>query len=151
MDFSILERLKLWQLLLVLSVLLAALGFTGTGVFGSADIIEGKENYAIIGAFLLLVFAVLLRYIPPRETRIRERSQVTISASQVALCAQIVEWTSFVSAAELHTTDGDLKLKELRIKNTQLRLELGTAQGLLMRRVTNDGVHEVKYRYLKES
>ena len=150
MDLSILERLKLWQMLLVFSVMLGTLGFTGADLFGSA-IIEGKENYAIVGFFVLLGFSILLRYIPPPAARARQRPQITISATQTALCSRIIEWTNFETAAELNTPDDDLKVRDLRLKNTALRLELGTAQGLLMRRVNETGEHEVKYRYTDDA
>lgn len=149
---AILEKLFLWQLTLIMAVSMLALGFTGQGIFGEADILKGKENLAIIGGFGMMAVTVLLRYLPPPQRRGEDNSRphVAISPTQTALCAQIVDWTLFDEAANLRTADWELNKDELRIKNTEIRLELGTVQGLLMRKVDESGKHLVMYRYADE-
>ena len=147
---ALLEKLKLWQFTLLLSVFLGALGFTGKGLLGAENVLEGKENMAIFGFFSLLSVSILLRYLPPPERRGGDRPQMAISPTQTALCSQITEWTPFEEAAEINTLDNKLQLAELKRKNTELRLELATLQGLLVRQVDGNGKHLVKYRWASD-
>ena len=66
---KLLEGLKLWQFTLFLSVVLGMLGFTGESIVNDNSILEGKENMAIMGFFVLLAVTILLRYLPPPERR----------------------------------------------------------------------------------
>ena len=94
-----------------------------------------------------------LRYLPPPEARGRhgDRPAISISPTQTGLASRFTEWTDFSEAAETTTSDHDLNKADLQRKNTELRLELATVQGLIMRRVTDDGVHQVKYRYTEDA
>lgn len=145
---SALASLKLWQFSLVVSGLLLALGFTGGIPFTEVVLTEGREIAAMVGGIIFFVGAAVLRYIPPPETRERNnRSSIAISPTQLALVAQIREWTDFDVAAKLPTDDSGLEPSELQTKNTALRLELATLQGLLMRRIDETtGRHQVKVR-----
>lgn len=149
MEFmTLLDKFKLWQFTLALSVILLALGFTGTVIVSDDEIIEGQETTAIILGALILLVSVGLRYIPPPERRNGTRNPfIAISATQTALSCSIVEWTEFGDASKFTTTDHTLNKDDLQIKNTSLRLELATMQGLLMRKVDDKGRHLLKYRY----
>ena len=142
---ALLDKLKLWQFTLLLSVFLGVLGFTGN--FGDENILAGKEDMAIYGFFGLLAVTILLRYLPPPDRRDNGRPKQAISPTQTALCSQVTEWTEFGQAAELKTPDHKLNLAALKRKNTELRLELGTLQGLLVRQVDESGKHLLKYRW----
>ena len=145
---AMLDKLHMWQVTMVMSVALLILGFTGEGVTGF-HIIEGKEDWAIVAGLAFMGISVLLRYLPPpnRRTASSDRPRVAISAQQMALCSSFTEWTDFSDASQAVVPDNKLPLKELRKKNVELRLELGTLQGLLKRRVSDAGNHQVCYRY----
>ena len=145
---SILDKLYLWQVTMVSSIAMLILGFTGQGVTGF-EIIEGKENLAIMAGMGFMAVSILLRYLPPPNRRRQEngRPKVAISAQQMALCSGISDWTDFDDAAQAIIPDHKLTLKALQVKSVELRLELGTLQGLLMRRISVDGHHQLKYRY----
>ncbi len=133
---------------MVASIAMLILGFTGQGITGF-EIIEGKENLAIMGGMGLMAVSILLRYLPPPHRRRTEngRPKIAISSQQMALCSGLSDWTDFSEAAQTVIPDHKLPLKALKVKNVELRLELGTLQGLLMRRISEDGDHQLKYRY----
>lgn len=146
---ALLDKLYLWQLTFILSLSLLSMYFTGDTLFGG-EIEEGaaRANAALYLGIGLLAATIGLRYIPPPNKRINgDRPKTAISPVQMALCAQITELTLFEEAAKLITPDHDLELDELRLKNTEIRLELATLQGLLIRKVNDTGQHLVKYRY----
>ena len=66
---KLLDKLKLWQFTLFLSICLGTLGFTGEWVLTKDSILDGKEDTAIVGFFVLLAVSILLRYLPPPERR----------------------------------------------------------------------------------
>ena len=66
---KLLDKLKLWQFTLFLSICLGMLGFTGEWVLTKDSILDGKEDTAIVGFFVLLAVSILLRYLPPPERR----------------------------------------------------------------------------------
>lgn len=61
---AILEKFKLWQISLVLSILLLTLGYTGEIRIFDKHILEGYEEYAIWGGLIFFILAAILRYIP---------------------------------------------------------------------------------------
>lgn len=149
---ALLNKLYLWQLTFILSLSSFSMYFTGDTLFGG-EIGEGdaKEQMALVCGFTALAVSILLRYIPPAKRRESERHiRTSISPTQMALCAQITELIPFMEAAKIKTSDYDLNKNELLIKNTEIRLELATLQGLLIRKVDDNGQHLVQYRYVDD-
>ena len=148
---SILEKLKVWQFTMLASGILLVLGFTGEG-FGY-ELMEGKSNQAIMAGMGFAAASILLRYLPPADRRHQktDRPTIAISAQQMGLASGLTEWTAFEVAAKTKIPDHKLTHPALRKKVVELRLELATFQGLLMRRMNEDGHHEVKYRYNDET
>ena len=148
-----LDKLNVWQFTMLASGVLLALGFTGSG-FGF-ELIAGKEDMAIMAGMGFAAASVLLKYIPPpeaRDLRQNNRPKIAISAQQMALASSIADWTDFQKIAEnVKIPDHKLPHPALKIKVVELRLELATLQGLLMRRIDEGGHHEVKYRYDDET
>lgn len=147
---SLLDKLYLWQLTFLLSLSGFSMYFTGDSLFaGGISEGEEKETMALLCGFALLAITVLLKYIPPPKRRENngDRPRTAISPTQMALCAQIPEMIPFMEAAQLRTSDHDLNKDELQLKNTEIRLELATLQGLLIRKVDDHGQHMVQYRY----
>lgn len=124
-----------------------SLGFTGGVPFTDIELRDGKGQAAIWGGLLFFVGCVVLRYLPPPQRRAEERARVAISSTQIALVSRFDEWVSFEEASIAETTDARLSKVELIKKNTELRLELATLQGILQRRVSDKGLHEVRSRY----
>ena len=147
---AILDKLYLWQVTLFLSLILLMLGFTGEGITG-IEITEGKEDLAIVAGLAFMAVSVLLKYVPPPERRRNGRPKVAVSAQQVGLASRFTEWVDFDDAAKVLIPDHKLPLKALKLKNVELRLELATLQGLLMRRVDEFGKHQLRYRYDDET
>jgi len=141
---KILDRLYLWQITLICSIVLMMLGFTGHSLAGF-DIIVGKEDLAIMAGIGFMAVSVLLRYAPPPDRRKNSsRPRVAISATQMALAAQFPDWIEFLTAAQTAVIpDHNLKSAEKNILINELRLELGTMQGLLERKV-KDGEHFIR-------
>ncbi len=150
---ALLDKFKLWQFTLLMSIVLLSLGFTGQSLIpGDEIVLAGKENMAIAVGVVCLILTCILKYLPPPESRSRgERPTIAISSTQTALAASLQDWTTFAEAAQRTTADHKLPVARLRTKNTELRLELATLQGLLMRDVDGDGNHLVKYRYSDET
>jgi erythromycin esterase-like protein len=90
----------------------------------------------------MVALAVAVSYFPPRDRRSGPR--IAISAAQTAYCAQFYEWTEFSEAADRMGPESEKDLDTVRRKCNELRLELATAQRILMRKVDN-GKHYVKY------
>ena len=67
--YQILTNLKLWQFSIVTSGLLLALGFTGEIPFTDITLSEGREIGAMIGGLIFYIGGVILRYMPPPETK----------------------------------------------------------------------------------
>ena len=138
---------KLWQFSLFASFCLLSLGFTGDIPFSEETLNAGQENMAIFIGVVFFAATCGLRYLPPPETRQRKnRPSVAISPTQIGLASRFTDWTNFDDAALEVTPDHKLTKLKLEVKNTELRIELGTLQGIIMRRVTEDGTHQVKYR-----
>lgn len=133
---TLLQKLKLWQVVLVLGVAAPIASHYGW---------EIPQLHAL-GVFVVMTSAaVVIRYFPPPEPSERRYAPNTvISAHQTAFCSQFKDWTPFEDAvATLGPEDNDTHKRRLtEIK--QLRLELGTAQRILMRKVEN-GRYYVKY------
>ena len=142
------EKLYLWQFSLLVSLALMALGFTGDIPFTDVALREGKETMAILAGVAFFGLTVVLRYIPVPDARRRNgnRSRVAIHQTQIALISRFSDWTDFDEAAQVVTSDYDLTEAELRVKNTELRIELATHQGIAMRQVTSEGTHQIKWR-----
>ena len=138
---------KLWQFSLFGSFCLLSLGFTGDIPFSEETLNAGQENMAIFVGVVFFVATCGLKYLPPPEIRRRkDRPNVAISPTQMGLVSRFTDWTDFDVAAKEKTPDGRLSKADLEVKNTELRIELATLQGIVMRRVAPDGTHQVKYR-----
>ena len=138
---------KLWQFSLFASFCLLSLGFTGDIPFSTESLNDGQENMAILVGLVFFVATCGLKYLPPPEIRQRKSyPKVAISPTQIGLVSRFADWTDFDVAARERTPDHKLSKSELETKNTELRIELATLQGIVMRRVTEDGTHQVKYR-----
>ena len=138
---------KLWQFSLFASFCLLSLGFTGDIPFSTETLNSGQENMAIFVGMVFFVGTCVLKYLPPPEIRQRkDRPNVAISPTQMGLVLRFQEWTDFNVAALEATPDHKLSKLKLEVKNTELRIELATLQGIVMRRVQPDGTHQVKYR-----
>ena len=141
------NSLKLWQFSLLVSITLLLLGFTGGVPFTELELRDGEGQAAIIAGVVFFIATCVLKYIPPPEVRHRvSRPSVAISPTQIGLISRFADWIDFDAAAKEKTPDSKLPKAQLEIKNTQLRIELATLQGIAMRRVTAEGVHQVKYR-----
>lgn len=149
---SLLDKLYLWQLTFLLSLSGFSMYFTGDSLFaGGISDGEEKEIMALLCGFALLAITVLLKYIPPPQRRgDNKRPKIAISPTQMALVAQLEELTPFTEAAQTKTSDYDLDKTKLLLKVTELRLELATLQGLLIRKVDDSGRHMVQYRYVDD-
>ena len=145
---KIANAFKLWQFSLFGSFCLLSLGFTGDIPFSQESLNAGQENMAIFVGVVFFIATCVLKYLPPPEARGRKKDENggTISYAQKALCTQIAEWTSFDDASDMYTSDHDLEEDALKRKNTELRIELGKKQGLLMSK-DEGGINFVKYRY----
>jgi hypothetical protein len=64
-----LTNLNLWQFSLFISGFLLALGFTGGIPFTDITLSEGRELGAILGGLVFYIGGVILRYMPPPETK----------------------------------------------------------------------------------
>ena len=142
------SKLYLWQFSLIVSLALLSLGFTGNLPFSEQELNDGQENMAIFVAVVFFIATCVLKYMPPPETRQRSNRgpSVAISPTQIGLISRFTDWTNFEDAALEVTPDHKLSKAALEVKNTELRIELGTLQGIAMRQVTDKGVHQVKYR-----
>ena len=138
---------KLWQFSVFGSFCLLSLGFTGDIPFSTESLNGGQENMAIFVGVVFFVATCVLKYLPPPEIRQRSnRPNVAISPTQMGLVSRFTDWTDFDVAALEVTPDHKLTKLKLEVKNTELRIELATLQGIIMRRVVEDGTHQVKYR-----
>ena len=138
---------KLWQFSLFASFCLLSLGFTGDIPFSTESLNDGQENMAIFVGVVFFMATCGLKYLPPPEIRQRKsHPKVAISPTQIGLVSRFADWTDFDVAARERTPDHKLPKAALETKNTELRIELATLQGIVMRRVSEDGTHQVKYR-----
>ena len=138
---------KLWQFSLFGSFCLLSLGFTGDIPFSTESLNDGQENMAILVGLVFFVATCGLKYLPPPEIRQRKsHPKVAISPTQIGLVSRFTDWIDFDVAARERTPDHKLSKSDLETKNTELRIELATLQGIVMRRVAKDGTHQVKYR-----
>lgn len=139
-----LEKLQLWQIMMVVSGLLLTLGFTGELNFTKSKIVKGEELLAIgLGCFFSLI-SILLRIFPlPPKPGEYEYNGVP-SAAQIAFVSKFDEWESFSNASsDLLYEDHQLNDPGKDRKISQLRIELASHQGLLDRKVVM-GVHYLR-------
>lgn len=141
-SIKLLENLKLWQLTFILSVVGLAAGFTGS--IYDWQLIPGTENLAIWLGCGGLVISIILRTFPPREAKEKEYNNT--SPLQVGFASQFKEWTTFEDACTIKTPDWDLDDPEKLEKLNQLRIELGSYQGLFDRKIGSDGLHYIRFR-----
>ena len=139
--FKFLEKLKLWQLVFVMSAVGLAAGFTGE--FYDYQLIPGKENLAIYVGLGGIVLAVVLRMIPSPETS--TTGYQNTSPLQVGFASQFTEWTSFEAACLVPTSDWELDDEEQLEKLNQLRIELASYQGLFERKIVA-GRHFIRFK-----
>ncbi len=66
---AILNKVRLWHVSLFFALVLLGFGFTGRSVVSENEIIEGKEELAIIMGVVFFVATLLLRYFPPPEDK----------------------------------------------------------------------------------
>ena len=133
---ELLQRLKLWQIVLVLGIAAPFASHYGWAI---------PSNYAIMIFLAMTLVAIGIRYFPPPEpVERRHTPEIAISAHQSAFCSQFDQWTPFEDASMKRGPEDDDGVETLREKVKQLRLELGTTQRILMRKVEN-GKHYVKY------
>ena len=140
--FRFLEKLKLWQLTFVMSVVGLVAGFTGS--FYDYQLIPGRENLAIYLGIGGIILSIVLRMIPGPETKLTGYQNT--SPLQVGFASQFKDWTSFEDACEVSTPDWDLDDDEKLEKLNQLRIELASYQGLLDRKIGGDGLHYIRFR-----
>lgn len=143
-------KVKFWQLMFIVSVVLLTLGFTGSAIWLDLQVLEGKETTAIYGGYGTLLASVVLRFIPAPERKDAARHRAAVTPIQASLASKFPQWTKFDAAVQVHTPDHKLSIADLRIKNTELRLKLAALQGILRWRMNSDGEHEVRYRYNKD-
>ena len=140
--FKFLEKLKLWQLTFVMSVVGLVAGFTGS--FYDYQLIPGRENLAIYLGIGGIILSIVLRMIPGPETKLTGYQNT--SPLQVGFASQFKDWTSFEDASKTPTPDWDLDDDEKLEKLNQLRIELASYQGLLDRKIGGDGLHYIRFR-----
>ena len=140
--FKFLEKLKLWQLTFVMSVVGLVAGFTGS--FYDYQLIPGRENLAIYLGIGGIILSIVLRMIPGPETK--KTGYQNTSPLQVGFASQFKDWTSFEDASKMPTPDWDLDDDEKLEKLNQLRIELASYQGLLDRKIGGDGLHYIRFR-----
>ena len=140
--FRFLEKLKLWQLTFVMSVVGLVAGFTGS--FYDYQLIPGRENLAIYLGIGGIILSIVLRMIPSPETKLTGYQNT--SPLQVGFASQFKDWTSFEDASKTPTPDWDLDDDEKLEKLNQLRIELASYQGLLDRKIGGDGLHYIRFR-----
>ena len=133
------QKLKLWQVLMVLGIAAPASSHYGWNI---------PESYALMLLPAMIGVALIVRYFPPPQTerRKRETPRIAVSAHQSGFCSQFDEWTSFDEAAKAEGPEDHLKVSEAKLKCRELRIEIGTSQGLLERKIEN-GVHYVRSVY----
>ena len=139
------QSLKFWQILVVLGIAAPMASHYGWDI---------SQVYAISLFIGLITLATIVRYFPPPEPKKRPSSPIAVSAAQTAFCSQFLEWTPFLEAAKSKGPEDDKKVADLKEKCRELRLEIGTVQGLLERKVEN-GDHYVRFyndstTYIKE-
>ena len=134
---DLLQKLMLWQILLVLGVAAPFASHYGWGI----DI-----NYAVILFVGFTAVSIVVRYFPPPDTKRNGRPKIAISAHQSAFCSQFDDWVEFDVAAsgKFDGPEDNETAKHCHQKLRELRLELGTAQMILERKIEG-GKHYVKY------
>lgn len=138
---KVFERLKLWQILLTIGVAAPALSHYGWNI---------GVHYAILLLVGFAILAIIVRYFPPPDTS-KPGPKISISPHQTAFCAQFDQWVEFTVAAEkFKGPDDDEKLARHRVKNRELRIELGTAQGLINRKLEN-GKHYIQFHRAEDA
>lgn len=141
---QLLHRLKLWQIVLCLGVGAPFASHYGWGL---------GIHYAVLVFIGLLATSIIIRYFPPPEPKEAPKgATIAISPAQTAFCAQYAEWVEFTEAASepYKGPEDALKLADVRQKCRELRLELGTAQGLIHRKLEN-GKHHVRFHRADEA
>jgi|TARA_Y100000310_G_scaffold261629_1_gene271055 hypothetical protein len=129
------QKLKLWQVLLVLAV---------CSPFAANLWADLPMSQAIVLFAGLIGIAVIVRYFPPPESKKNGVPKISISAAQTGFCSQFTGWTSFEDAVAESGPEDDKKLAEIKTKVKELRIEIGTVQGLL-ERTFKDGEHYVRW------
>jgi len=141
---EIIGAFRLWHFLIVVGVVSFLLGVVGEWQ-GMFKIEEDFRIIAIMGGFFFSGYAGVMAWLKPLERNGKKSAPtITISPQQMAFCAQFDEWTSFDDAAQAPGPDDDEKVAEKTVKIKQLRIEIGTSQGILDRKIEN-GLHMVRY------
>lgn len=142
------SKLRLWHFSIFCSGFMFFLGFTGTIPFLDSHLLGGKDSLAILAGVVMFAASVIMTYFPPPERRKGpDRPQIAVSPDQIALAAKFKDWTHFDDAVEENKLDD-----EHGEKVVQLRIELATMQGLLMRRIDEEsGKHQIRYRYADDT
>ena len=132
----LMQKLKFWQVLMLVGFAAPLASHYGWGI----DI-----NYAVLIFLGLTGCAVVVRYFPPPEPKkLESPPKISISAQQTGFCSQFVDWTEFAEASKEVGPEDNKKLSDVRIRVKELRLEIGTVQGLLDRDYKN-GKHYVRW------
>jgi hypothetical protein len=133
---KLLQKLKLWQIVMVLGI---------AAPFASHYGWEIPPGQAILIFLGMVGVGIIIRYFPPPDGERRGGARIAISAHQSAFCAQFSEWTEFEEAYKHgRGPEDEADIEASHEKLRQLRLELGTVQRILMRKVEN-GKHYVRY------
>jgi len=133
---TLMQKLKFWQVLMLVGIAAPLASHYGWGI----DI-----NYAVLIFIGLTGCSVIVRYFPPPEAKkIEPTTKISISAQQTGFCSQFVDWTEFAEASKEVGPEDAKKLNDVRVKVKELRLEIGTVQGLLDRDFKN-GKHYVRW------
>jgi len=140
---EIIGAFRLWHFLIVVGVVSFLLGVVGEWQ-GMFSIEQDFRIIAILGGFFFSGYAGVMAWLKPLERNGKKSPSITISPQQTAYAAQFTEWTSFDDASVAPGPDDDLKVAEKTVKIKQLRIEIGTSQGILDREIQN-GLHMVRF------